>query len=49
MVTELRSRFALGLNDTEFVKFANQLIADAVGSWRSKHYDLYQYFFNGIR
>lgn len=47
-VPMLRDRFKVTLSPDECQAFAQSLINEAMGSWRTKHYDNFQLWTNGI-
>jgi phosphatidylinositol 4-kinase B len=47
-VKELEDRFKLQLQENEALLFADSLIEQSIGNWRTDSYDTYQRYFSGI-
>lgn len=44
----LRRRFMLGLTEDDCVKYVEGLISSSLNNWKTRKYDAYQYYTNGI-
>jgi len=47
-IKELEDRFQLQLTELQAIEYANQLVQQSVGNWRTDSYDTYQRYFSGI-
>jgi hypothetical protein len=45
----MAARLGVTLCEADFIAYASDLVTQSLQSWRSRHYDRYQYWFNGIR
>lgn len=48
-VEALKERFALGLTEDECVEYVENLINQSIGNWRTRYYETFQYYTNGIK
>jgi len=47
-ISNLKARFALRINDSDMVKYTNDLVMESYGHWRTSTYDSFQKVSNGI-
>jgi len=48
-VDALKERFALGLTEDECVEYVENLINQSMGNWRTRYYETFQWYTNGIK